>query len=439
MNGMNKVWAVLRREFVERVHSKAFVISTVLLPVMMVFFAVVPALMMSGGAHTTRVVVMDGSGQDLGQRIADTLGKDTLDDGDVPRYKLSVEKASGNTETLRDQLITRVDNDKAPAGDKLDGVLVVGPQTLKSGKLDYYGSNVGSMKAMQHLQGAVGKVLASARLADSGIDAAVVARAMAPADLDTTKVSAGKLTGQSGAASFMIAYFMGFILYIAILIYGQRTMTSVIEEKTSRIMEVLASSLTPFQMLLGKVLGVGAAGLLQMAIWGGTVFLITSQRVHLAALFGVSADAMQSFPIPTMSGSLLVIFLLYFVLGFLLYGALYAAIGAMCNTIQETQQYATFVTFAILIGFFAVFALINNPSGDLGVTMSFIPFFSPFTMPVRWSLASVPIPQLLLSLALMVIGLLACVWLAARIYRTGILMYGKKPSVKELWRWLRQG
>ena len=439
MSGMNKVWAVVRREYNERVRSKAFVISTLLLPVMIVFFAVVPAMMMSGGAHTTRVVVVDASGQGLGQRIVDSLGAEKLDDTGSPRYRMSVQTVSGSPRELRDRLIARVDRKDSAEGESLDGVLVVGKDTLGSGKLDYYGSNVGSMKAMQHLQVAVGKVLASARLADSGINAGVVARAMAPADLDTTKVSDGKLTGQSGAASFMIAYFMGFILYIAILIYGQRTMTSVIEEKTSRIMEVLASSLTPFQMLLGKVLGVGAAGLLQMAIWGGTVFLITSQRVHLAALFGVSADAMQSFPIPTMSGSLLVIFLLYFVLGFLLYGALYAAIGAMCNTIQETQQYATFVTFAILIGFFAVFALINNPSGDLGVTMSFIPFFSPFTMPVRWSLASVPILQLALSLALMIVGLLACVWLAARIYRTGILMYGKKPSVKELWRWLRQG
>ena len=235
----------------------------------------------------------------------------------------------------------------------------------------------------------------------------------------------------------MIAYFMGFILYIAILIYGQQTMTSVIEEKTSRIMEVLTSSLTPFQMLLGKVLGVGAAGLAQMAIWGGTVFVLSSQRTPLAAAFGMSADAAQSFPIPSMAPGLLLVFLLYFALGFMLYGALYAAIGAMCNTIQETQQYAIFVTVFIIVGFFAVFALIKDPTGPLGVTMSYIPFFAPFTMPVRWSLTSVPPLELVLSLALMVATLLACVWLAARIYRTGILMYGKKPSWRELWRWVR--
>jgi ABC-2 type transport system permease protein len=174
-----------------------------------------------------------------------------------------------------------------------------------------------------------------------------------------------------------------------------------------------------------------------MAIWGGSVFVLSSQRTPLAGFFGMSADAAQSFPIPSMQAGLLVVLLAYFALGFLLYGALYAAIGAMCNTIQETQQYAVFVTMPIMVGFFAVFALIKDPTGTLGVTMSYIPFFAPFTMPVRWSLTSVPPLQLALSLVLMVVVLLACVWLAARIYRTGILMYGKKPSWGELWRWIR--
>lgn len=162
-------------------------------------------------------------------------------------------------------------------------------------------------------------------------------------------------------------------------------------------------------MLLGKLLGVGLAGLAQMAIWGGPIFLISSQRFHLAGLFGMSADAMQNFPIPSMPGGLLVIFLLYVTLGFLLYGALYAAIGATCKTIKETQQYAIFVTMFILIGFFAVFALIKDPTEELGVTITYIPVFAPFTTPVRWSLTSVPLLELGLPLALMVISLLpAC-------------------------------
>jgi ABC-2 type transport system permease protein len=435
---MNKILAVIRREFVARVRTKAFVISTIMLPVMMLFFVFVPALMMSGSDQTARIAVVDGSGSDLGAQLRQALDAEKLGDGKatIPRYSVKVFPADGNATAVRDSLVAKVDV-KDRSADNFDGVLVVTDDTLASGKAAYYGSNVGSLKAMGHLQGSVSHVLASARLAKSGIDPALVMRSMKSADLATTKVSDGKITGQSGAASFMIAYFMGFILYLSIIIYGQQTMTSVIEEKTSRIMEVLASSLTPFQMLLGKVLGVGAAGLTQMAIWGGSVFLVTSQRVHLAAMFGVSPDAMQSFPIPTMAPSLLVVFLLYFALGFLLYGALYAAIGAMCNTVQETQQYAVFVTMLIMVGFFAVFSMIGDPSGTLGTTMSFIPFFSPFVMPVRWSMASVPPLELLASLGLMVLMMLACVWFAARVYRTGILMYGKKPTFRELWRWVR--
>jgi ABC-2 type transport system permease protein len=437
---MKKIFAVVRREFVERVRTKAFVISTVLLPVFMVAMVLLPALMMSGGDRTSRIALVDASGTNLGQAVSRTLAAEKLGHGGDAKARYTVRvfpAASDQLTAVRDDLIGKTGFSINKEKDGWDGVLVLTDTTLANGKLTYYGSNVGSLEAMTKLQRAVSTALAGVRLAKSGVDAALVKQAMSPADLDTTKVTDGKLTGQSGAESYLIALFMSFILYFAIIIYGQQTMTSVIEEKTSRIMEVLTSSLTPFQMLLGKVLGVGSAGLAQMAIWGGSVFVLSSQRTPLAGFFGMSADAAQSFPIPSMPAGLLVVLLAYFALGFLLYGALYAAIGAMCNTIQETQQYAVFVTMPIMVGFFAVFALIKDPTGTLGVTMSYITFFAPFTMPVRWSLTSVPPLQLALSLVLMVVVLLACVWLAARIYRTGILMYGKKPSWGELWRWIR--
>ncbi|HXE77436.1 MAG TPA: ABC transporter permease [Rhodanobacter sp.] len=437
---MKKILAVVRREFVERVRTKAFVISTVLLPVFMVAVVLLPALMMSGGDRTSRVAVVDASSTGLGQPVSHALESEKLGNGPnaKARYTVQVFPATSDDLTnVRDDLIASTGFSGDKQKDGWNGVLVLTDDTLATGKLSYYGGNVGSLESMSKLQRAVSNALVGVRLGKSGVDAALVKQAMKPADMNTTKVSDGKLTGQSGAESYMIAFFMAFLLYMAILVYGQQTMTSVIEEKTSRIMEVLTSSLTSFEMLLGKVLGVGSAGLAQMAIWGGTVFVLSSQRTPLAAMFGMSADAAQSFPIPSMPPGLLVVFLLYFALGFMLYGALYAAIGAMCNTVQETQQYAIFVTMFIMVGFFAVFALVKDPTGPLGITMSYIPFFAPFTMPVRWSLTSVPPLELALSLALMVVALLACVWLAARIYRTGILMYGKKPSWRELWRWVR--
>lgn len=436
---MNKTFAVIRREYVERVRTRAFLISTLLLPVFMVAMAVLPALLMRGGDHTSRVAVVDASGAGLGQPVMTALGTATFGDSAQvrPRYELTLFTTdTEHLDQVRSGLIAKAGFARDTQPDGWNGVLVLDADTLASGKLHYYGDDVSSPNGMGRLQREISRALAGVRLAHAGVDQALVAKAMAPADVDTAKVTDGKLTGQSGKASFVLAYAMGFILYIAILSYGSRTLTSVIEEKNSRIMEVLTSSLTPFQMLMGKVLGVGLAGLTQMAIWVGTALLLGSQGPHLAGAFGIGAAA-GNFAIPSMPPSLLAVFLLYFTLGFLIYGSLYAAIGAMCNTIQEAQQYAVFVTMSIVVGFMSMFGLINNPSGMLGTTMSFIPFFAPFTMPVRWSMTAVPPTQLALSLGLMVLGLLACVWLAGRIYRTGILMYGKKPSWGELWRWIR--
>ena len=439
---MNKTFAVIRRELVERVRTKAFLISTLLVPVFMVLMTVMPALMMSGSSRSMRVAIVDGTSSGLGARLESAMKTQQLSDDSVPtpRYVVTRVEAASRVDAVRDSLVrlTGLGKEGKSAG-SLDGVLVLRDDVLTSGKLEYLGSNVGSFEAMGRLEGTVRQVVTGSRFEAGGIDPSVVARAMAPVNVSTTKVTDGKATGQSGGASFVIAYIMGFILYFGVIMYGQQTMTSVVEEKTSRIMEVLASSLTPFQMLLGKVLGVGMTGLLQMGIWGGTVFLVTSQRERIASLVGVSADAMQQMPIPSMAPDLLVVFLLYFALGFLLYGALFAAIGSMCNTVQETQQYASMVMMLIVFGFFGIFAMINDPNGGIGLVMSYIPFFSPFVMPVRWSLASVPTGEFALSLGLMVVGLFATTWLAGRIYRTGILMYGKKPTWGEVWRWVRVG
>jgi ABC-2 type transport system permease protein len=436
---MKKIFAVVRREFVERVRTRAFLISTLLLPVVMVAVFLLPILM-SGTSRTSRVAIVDASSAAVGPQVAAMLGAEKLGTRSDAEARYSVQVFPASAERLaavRDELVAKTGFGRRHQADQWNGVLVLTDATLASGKLVYYGGNVGGLEAMGKLQRTLSQALATWRLGKSGIDQQLVKQATAPADLQTVKVSDGKLVGQSGEQSFLLAYGMGFILYIAILLYGQQTMTSVIEEKTSRIMEVLASSLTPFQMLLGKVLGVGAAGLLQMAIWGGSVLLLASQREHLVGLLGMSAESIQNLPIPEMPPLLLVVFLLYFALGFLLYGALYAAVGAMCNTIQETQQYALFITMFILVGFFAMFAVIRDPSSQIGATLSLVPFFAPFVMPVRWSMTSVAPMELALSLGLMLAALLACVWLAGRIYRTGILMYGKKPSLREVWRWIR--
>lgn len=436
---MSKVFAVIRREFVERVRTRTFLVSTLLLPLLMAFGMIVPALLMRGGERTIELAIVDGTDDALGARIELGLQGIMLDrkDEKLPRYRITRVPAVGHVEAARDSLLALTGFARKERPESFDGVLVVTPSTLAEGKAQYFGANVGSIETMGQLRGAISQVLVATRLEQRGVDPSILATAMARAELVTTKVSDGKTTGQSGEASFALAYAMGFILYLGIILYGSQTATSVIEEKTSRIMEVLASSLTPFQMLLGKVLGVGFTGLLQLGIWAGTLYVVSSQRALLANLFGLDPAAMQSLPIPSMPADLLVVFLGYFLLGFLLYGALFAAIGSMVNSMQEAQQSMTPVTLLIMIGFFGVFSVINDANSTVAVTMSYIPFFAPFVMPVRWSMSSVPALQLALSLAMMVGGLLAVTWLAGRIYRTGILMYGKKPSLAEVWRWIR--
>lgn len=435
---MNKTFAIIRREFTERVRTKAFLLSTFGLPIFMIVLMVLPVLMMRGSDRTLRVAVVDatdGGTTGVGVRIVEALERRTIKKGELPKYDIAhVIPGMRTTEAVRDSLIALTSGD-GPG--RLDGVLVLPAGTLLDGTTEYYGTNVGSMDAMGELQGVISGVVTSSRLEAAGVDGSVVARAMRDASMRTVKVSDGVVTGESGAASFLLAYVMGFLLYIAIILFGQQTMLSVIEEKNSRIMEILASSLRPFQMLMGKVLGVGAVGILQMAIWGGTVFLLGKNRGTIGGLFGLPADAMAAMPIPTIPTDLFVVFLLYFALGFLVYGALFAAVGAMVNSTQEAQQAATGVTMLIIVGFFGTFAVIKDPTSGLGAILSLIPFTAPFVMPVRWSMASVPVLQLAMSLAVMVLGLMAVVWLAAKIYRTGILMYGKKPSLGEVFRWIR--
>lgn len=439
----SKILSVVRREFVARVHTKSFIITTILMPLLMALGIAAMILLTSFNSpdQTTRIAVVDGTSIELGQQVQKALAGETMGKGTEakPRYRVDLVPAVGDVDVERKKLVAQTGFSHDSDHGKYDGVLVLPAGALAHGKVTYYGANASSLKSMGQLRGSLSKAFSGTRLTRDGLDVKLVTRAMRPVHMDATKVSSGNATGQSGISAFFVAYAMGFLLYLLILIYGQNTLTSVIEEKTSRVVEVLVSSLTPFQMLLGKVVGVGGAGLLQMAIWAVFALLITSNVVALATLFGVAPAAAAALSVPHIGAGLIIVFLLYFALGFLLYGALYAAIGSMCNAIQESQQYATIVTILVAVGFFAAFGVIQNPNGTLGQVLSWIPFFAPFVMPVRWSLTAIPAWELVGSLAMMVVGILFCVWVAARIYQVGILMFGKKPSWRELWRWVRAG
>jgi len=224
---------------------------------------------------------------------------------------------------------------------------------------------------------------------------------------------------------------------MAILLYGVNVMTSVLEEKTTRIIEVLVSSLRPFQLMLGKVVGAGAVSFFQFVIWGVSARLLISLRVPIARALGADAASAQNMTLPHVPFATLAVFMAFFLGGFLLYSSMFAAVGAMSSNEQEARQAQQPVTYLLMISYFSIIGLTNDPSSTFARTLSMVPFTSPIATPVRWTAGSMGIGELAASLVLLLLGIVGVTWVAARIYRVGILMTGKRPTMKELVRWVR--
>jgi len=419
---VRKVWAVVRREFVERIRKKSFWVMALLGPV---FFAAVflMPLLMSGGGGLKRLVVVDRTTTTFGAVVAERL--------DSTQRFFVVGRVPGGP-GVEDSLAREV------GLKRIDGFLVLSDSLTDMGLAEYRASNVSSLEDIGLLRETLGRLAERARLERAGVDPAMVAKAQIRVSLQTKKIARGRTTEESAGQSFSLAYFMMLILYISLLLYGVQVMGSVIEEKTSRIIEVLVSSLRPFQLLLGKLFGVGAVSLVQFAIWGVSGRLLLSQRASLASrMAGGGRDVGQVFQVPHVSGATALVFIAFFLGGFFLYSAMFAAVAATCSTEQEARQSQVPVTVLIMIAFFGSFATLANPESRLAVTLSLVPFTSPIATPARWAAGNLTALDVITSLALLVAGTVLVTWIAARIYRVGILMTGKRPNVRELVRWIR--
>jgi ABC-2 type transport system permease protein len=437
---MRKIFAVIRREFVERVRTKTFVIFTILGPIFFAALAIIPGLLLSRQSTGQRIAVVDAGPGDFGVRIETILagfrkGPDLL-------YLPVRVPATGRIQEVVDSLVQRTGLSKQK-DQSLDGLLIIDEGAVVTGKLRYYGKNVGSIADVRQLETVLTPLMISERLRSVGVDPAVAIKATTPVDLETRKVTEGRLTSDTGGSTFALAYGMGIILYMALVLYGTQVMNSVVEEKSNRSVEILVSSLTPFQMMLGKVVGVGLVSLLQLGIWAGAAYGLSKYQAKIMAFFGAGAAASAGPGVgsilPSMDPMLLAVFLIFFVLGFLFYSSAYAAIGSMCNTVQETQQAQMPIMMLTVTGWFSAFALLRDPTSAFAKVASLLPPLAPFVVPVRYSIAKVPLPDLLLSIGVMILGLLGIVWIAARIYRVGILMYGKRASFGDIVRWVRAG
>ena len=422
---MRKIFVVINREFIERVRNKWFVISTIIGPILMAAVIALPFIMASRGGRDRNVVVVDATSTQFGDRLVAMLRSPAPIESELLRIDLSELDDVGDS-------LAQVVGERT-----VDGFLIVTDQTTEDGRAEYRGSNVTSQVDMSVIRRILREAVLTARLSDVGVDPQLVARATIPVDLQTVSVRGGEVTEQSGEATFFVAYLVWFLLYFAILVYGVQVMGAVVEEKSSRVVEVLVSSLKPFQLLSGKVIGVGAVGLFQLAIWLGAGWLLLKERTRLAGLFGVEMGNAETFAFPEVPLITIVIILSYFILGYFLYAAMFAAIGALSITEAEARQAQTPVVMLLVIP--SIMSLISLQTADSGLafSLSVIPFSSPIAMPVRWAAADVSELHVAMSLAILALTLVFVTWIAGRIYRIGILMHGKRPSPKEVWRMLR--
>lgn len=421
MPPMRKIWAVIRREFVERVRSKWFWVSAALGPVFLAALVFLPLLFADSGS-AERIVVVDGTATPFGARVADSLGS-----GPVFKVVAQLAPRVGLLDSLTHEVAAR----------RLDGFLILTGETVETGVAEYRASNVSSPREIRELRGALGRFAVNTRLERAGVSPEVVSQAQLRVDLQTKRISGSKTTGESSAQSFSLALIMSILLFMAIVAYGVNVMSSVLEEKTTRVVEVLVSSLRPFQLMLGKVLGVGAVSIFQFVIWAVSARLLLTQRAALSGGMTAAENGGDALELPQVSVGTVAIFLTYFLGGFLLYSAMLAAVGAISSNEQEARQAQQPVIFLLLIAYLSIWALSSNPESTYAVTISLIPFTSPIAMPVRWAASIVTAKELVTSLAILVLAIVIVTWVAARIYRVGILMTGKRPSVKEVVRWVR--
>lgn len=449
---MRKFLAVIKREYLQRVRTKFFVVATVLGPLMMVMFTVVPVYVASINiGDATRLAVIDESGK-IYERFRDALAREHDDDDDEENAGTSTAPMNSNQQQRAERtgqvsgqdfeveqvLLSGRSLEEAKRElnervrrNELDGYVVIPSDVVAGGKAEFYSRNTGDIFTRQTVAERLSMAVREQRLADNQIDQRVLRDASRRVTLSSTKISARGEEKVSGSG-FMMVFSFGLLIYISVLMYGQIVLAAVIEEKETRIAEILFSSMRSFPLMMGKLVGVSLVALTQLSIWG-LAFL-------LFAGFGAGLMSSQGVPItlPQVQPIIFVYFVLYFLLGYFIYATIYALIGSMVTTTQEGGQLAMPVVLMLVAGFYFVFPIIRSPNSSLAFWASMFPFLSPMTMMVRITTETPPFWQIALSLAIGFATVVGLIWLASRIYRVGMLMYGKRATIPEVLRWVRQ-
>ncbi len=432
--GLYRLLLVARQEFLNGVRSRAFLLATFGLPLLMSsVVGITVAFSTMGADRTVRLVLVDESsvvGAGLAGQFPERFTEGELEG----RRRVEVDLVSINSlvdvehimETLSEKILAR----------EIDGFVHLKEGFLQSGEAEYFGLTVSNLELNLRIQAALSRLLRQARLKVVGIDKDQVEDLLKPATLDTFRVN------ESGAQrdnlqTFALVYALVLLLYVTVVLYGARIGRSVLEEKISRIVEVMLSAVRPIELLGGKVLGVGAMGLLQTGVWGATGLILMGFRESAFSKLGEAGTylaEMPDFPV-----SLVFHFLAWFLLGYFLYALVYALIASIAGSEREAEQLQAPVSLFLLLPLVAQVAIIKNPDSSVAVVMSMIPFFSPVVMFMRTAVLTPPALEIALSMGICAGTILVMLLLTARIYRVGILSSGRRPPLRQLMRWLLRG
>ena len=429
---MKKIWIVLKSEFIRRVRSVWFIVGTLLAPILLIALATLPAILgiAAVGSDDKTIAVLDETGvlfEEFSHRVGD-------------QYTASLSEES--QETLREQVLEG----------SIDGFLFIPESILAdSGEALFYSVEGGGLTGAVRMENSLSNALEEHRLNENNVSEEI--REILSTSVPLRSIIFTDEGEEEDSAAFysILGYIMGFIIYMAMFIYGAYVIQGVLEEKTTRVIEVMVSSVRPFQMLMGKVLGIGAVGIVQMIAWSILMLAMVFFAGSVIAMFVNPADlnlpasasqeeilAAAEINIPSIAPSLFGWFILFFLGGYLLYASLFAAASSVVEQQQDAQGLLTPIYMLIIIPIMFIVFFVESPNSSLATGLSMVPFFSPILMVVRIAVTEVPLWQILLSYTLLIATFIGSIWLSSRIYRIGILMYGKKPGVKDLIRWVRQ-
>ena len=439
---MKNIGLIIAREFKERVYKKSFIITTLLMPLLMVLLSVAPTLiMLFAKGDAKQITVIDQSGI-----VAPGLSSD--------EEVTFVASESGDLQTELKRSLVEEDF----------GVLYIGADIVTNpNDVQLYTNSSSSMMIEENIAGQIEDIIEAERLKEYNIENLneILDKVRVDVSLSTFRNSDEEESkASSSAVSSIVGMILGFVLYFFLVIYGSIVMSSIIEEKNSRILEVLVSTVRPFDMMMGKILGVALVAATQIIVWGVLIVLISAvvipsvlpdeimssveavragADVTTLAASGVDTGmvtAMASLTDPGYIAQMVGLLLLFMIGGFLLYAAMYAAVGASVDEAQDAQQLTTPITIPIILAFIVTTMVMNDPNSPVVFWFSIIPFTSPIVMMARIP-SGIPAWEIALSLVLLYVTFVVMVWFAGKIYRVGIFMHGKKPTFKDLWRWMK--